>query len=212
MRERGDLDCAHEPFMYDYYVHRLLRKMPHFDADPTHPKDYRSIPDMLMKRAETAPVFFKDMSYYVMPHLLEARELCDRIIHMFQIRDPAASILSYTKLDLEVTSQEIGLKAQWLHVEGLLAQGRSVHVIRAEDVRGDAETMMSKLWQQVGLPFLADAFNWSDAQVTDWQQVGGWHGDVSSAKGIKPLDDTKKLSKNKSLRLSHRKVHVWRSC
>ncbi|MEZ5772185.1 MAG: hypothetical protein R3D61_11380 [Defluviimonas denitrificans] len=25
MRERGDLDCLHEPFMYDYYVHRQVR-------------------------------------------------------------------------------------------------------------------------------------------------------------------------------------------
>ena len=32
MRERGDLDCAHEPFMYDYYVHRKRRVMPHFDV------------------------------------------------------------------------------------------------------------------------------------------------------------------------------------
>ena len=37
MRERGDLTCFHEPFMYDYYVHRQVRVMPHFDVMPDHP-------------------------------------------------------------------------------------------------------------------------------------------------------------------------------
>ncbi len=37
MRERGDLDCAHEPFIYDYYVHRKIRVMPHFDVQEGHP-------------------------------------------------------------------------------------------------------------------------------------------------------------------------------
>ena len=53
MRERGDLDCAHEPFMYDYYVHRQVRKMPHFDVQDGHPTSYGAIRDMLLARGET---------------------------------------------------------------------------------------------------------------------------------------------------------------
>ena len=41
MRSRGDLDCLHEPFMYDYYVHRAKRVMPHFDAEAEHPRILR---------------------------------------------------------------------------------------------------------------------------------------------------------------------------
>lgn len=189
MRERGDLDCAHEPFMYDYYVHRAVRVMPHFEVDPDHPQDYAGIRDMLLNRAEAGPVFFKDMSYYVMPHLLRDRAFCDRIIHMFLIRDPEAAILSYSRIDDAVTSEEIGLEAQWRHVEGLRAQGRDVVVIKAEDVRANPEMMMKKLWQRVDLPFLAHAFNWSKERPKDWEQVGGWHGDVSGAHGIKPLSE-----------------------
>ncbi|WP_283176701.1 hypothetical protein [Gemmobacter sp. 24YEA27] len=51
MRERGDLDCAHEPFMYDYYVHRAIRQMPHFDVRPDHPVSYPAIRDHLLARA-----------------------------------------------------------------------------------------------------------------------------------------------------------------
>lgn len=34
MRERGDLRCFHEPFMYLYYVGDEIKEMPHFEADP----------------------------------------------------------------------------------------------------------------------------------------------------------------------------------
>ena len=34
MRERGDCQCFHEPFMYYYYVHCGERQFPHFDVDP----------------------------------------------------------------------------------------------------------------------------------------------------------------------------------
>ena len=59
MRERGDLDCAHEPFMYDYYVHRKVRQMPFFETEKDHPVRYEDIRDMLLRRAETKPVFIK---------------------------------------------------------------------------------------------------------------------------------------------------------
>ena len=57
MRERGDLWCAHEPFMYDYYVNRQVARMPHFDVQPDHPVTYEAIRDMLLAEAEKGPVF-----------------------------------------------------------------------------------------------------------------------------------------------------------
>ena len=108
MPERGDLDCAHEPFMYDYYVHRGIRVMPHFDIRPDHPVSYATIRDHLIARSERGPVFFKDMSYYVMPHILDDAIFAERLVNTFLIRDPVASITSYHKLDPEVTLDEIG--------------------------------------------------------------------------------------------------------
>ena len=115
MRARGDLECMHEPFMYNFYVHRNVREMPHFEASPDHPTAYADIRDMLLDRAQSKPVFFKDMSYYVVPQMLEDIEFCQRLTHCFLIRDPSASILSYHKLDQDVILQEIGLEAQWTH-------------------------------------------------------------------------------------------------
>ncbi|WP_127115356.1 hypothetical protein [Shimia sediminis] len=187
MRERGDLDCAHEPFMYDYYVHRKVREMPHFDVDPTHPQDYAGIRDMLLRRADKAPVFFKDMSYYVMPHVLEDTSFSDRLIHAFLIRDPQAAILSYFKLDPNVTRDEIGIEAQWLHFKGLREAGHHPVVIRSEEVRRDPKGTMSTFWKAVGLPYRDEAFDWSTEMPKDWEQVGGWHGQVVESQGIRPI-------------------------
>jgi len=136
MRERGDLDCAHEPFMYDYYVHR---------------------------------------------------QVLARLTNCFLIRNPVASILSYHKLDPEVTLEEIGLEAQWRHYRGLVARGETPVVIEAEAVRQDTRATLRAMWGRIGLPQSEQAFDWQDEVPQDWQQVQGWHGDASQSKGIRPL-------------------------
>ncbi len=57
MRERGDLTCFHEPYMYYYYVERAVRVMPLFDVDPEKPKSYEAIRDMLLEAGEARPVW-----------------------------------------------------------------------------------------------------------------------------------------------------------
>lgn len=85
----------------------------------TTPTSYEDLRDMLLERAEQRPVFFKDMSYYVMPRIIEDHDFCRRLTNCFLIRNPVASIPSYHQLDPEVTSLEIGLEAQWNHFEAL---------------------------------------------------------------------------------------------
>ena len=69
------------------------------------------------------------------------------------------------------------------------AAGRSPVVIRAESVRQDTRGAMARFWQAVGLPFSEAAFDWQSEKPKDWEQVGGWHGDVSASKGICPLTE-----------------------
>lgn len=186
MRERGDLDCLHEPFMHDYYIHQQTRRMPMFDPDAGHPTSYAQVRAMINARAEAGPVFLKDMSYYVYPHLLEDRAFCDQMRHAFLLRDPMASIASYVQLDPDVTLVEIGIEAQWLHFQALRQQGHRPVVLLAEEVRADPQAMIGAYWQAVGLADAPQAFAWQGAAPDDWQQVAGWHGDVIASQGIKP--------------------------
>ena len=187
MRERGDLDCAHEPFMYDYYVHRRVDRMPHFDVDPEHPQSYADIRDMLLERAERAPVFIKDMSYYVVPHILADDAFRARLRDGFLVRRPRAAIASYARIDPDMSCEEIGIAAQWQHFQALARRpGPPPPVIRAEDVRAAPHAVIGALWQAWGLGDADHAFEWQSAPPADWEQVGGWHGAVSASSGIAP--------------------------
>ena len=188
MRERGDLWCAHEPFMYDYYVHRKVARMPHFDVQDDHPITYEAIRDMLLAKAREGPVFFKDMAYYVVPRILDDAGFVDRLTHVFLIRNPVASILSYYRLDAGVTLEEVGIEAQWRLFQGLQELGAAPIVIEAEAVQEDTIGVMSTLWERIGLPFRREAFEWQADVPEDWKQVGNWHGAVSASAGIRPID------------------------
>ena len=94
MRERGDFDCLHEPFLHYYYIERSDRGLPHFDHEREHPTSYAGTRDLILRQAESSPVFAKDMSYYEMPEILEDESFCRRVRHCFLIRNPLRSILS----------------------------------------------------------------------------------------------------------------------
>ena len=188
MRERGDLDCAHEPFMYYFYVDQQVKEMPLFEMEKGHPTRYEDLRDMLLERAEQQPVFFKDMSYYVMPRIIEDHDFCRRLTNCFLIRNPVASISSYYKLDPDVTKLEIGLEAQWNHFEALQQLlDTPPAVVQAEDIRADPRGAIGALWEQTSLEYREEAFNWSDKSPDDWKQVDGWHGSVSTSQSIRAL-------------------------
>ena len=192
MRARGDLECLHEPFMYDYYIHRSKRQMPHFDAKDDHPRDYDSTKSMILSKAGKGPVFFKDMAYYVMPHILGDGDFLRRLTHTFLIRNPMASLVSYAKLDPDFTSEELGIEAQFRLFEGIIASGASRPVVVAsEHVQADLRNQMLTFWEKIGLPDMPQALDWGNEVPEDWRQVAGWHRDVLSSSSIKPLTDDK---------------------
>jgi hypothetical protein len=198
IRERGDLDCAHEPFMNYFYVERKIRQMPHFEIEKDHPTCYEDVRDMLLERAERQPVFFKDMSYCAMPRIIEDHDFCRRLTNCFLIRNPVASILSYHKLDPDVTQLEIGLEAQWNHFEALLQLLDTPPVIvQAEDIRADTRSVIGALWENIGLEYRDEAFSWDDTNPDDWKQVDGWHGSVSASQSIRALTPEEIDTQNK---------------
>ncbi|MEM7563536.1 MAG: hypothetical protein AAF353_10875, partial [Pseudomonadota bacterium] len=147
MRERGDLDCLHEPFLHYYYHERSEKPLPHFDSDQTHPNSYEGTKAMLLERAQHSAVFAKDMSYYIVPELLNDLEFCKRITHCFLIRNPMRSILSYYQLDPSVDLYEIGVETQWQLFCGLQSQGIEAVVLEAEAVQMDTRKTMKRFWQ-----------------------------------------------------------------
>ncbi len=187
MRERGDLTCLHEPFMYHYYIGEGRGAFPGFDVDAGHPTDYASIRDMLVAQAEEGSVCFKDMPYYVMPRIAEDTAFLSRVTHAFLIRHPMAAILSYYKLDPAVSLHEIGLEAQWQLFEAVRDAGLPAVVVEAETVRTDPRATMKAFWSAIGLDWQEEAFDWGHPPA-DWDGVSAWHEAASTSSGIRSAD------------------------
>ena len=185
MREQPKLHCLHEPFMYDYYVHRAIRVMPHFDVDPDHPVAYEDIREKIVNLAEESPVFFKDMAYYVYPQVLDDPKFLERITSIFLIRHPEASIVSYYGLDPDLTDEEIGIEAQWNLFSALNDRGKRPIVISAEDLQLHTADIIQQVFERIGLPFDPATLNWENKKPKDWKQVETWHAQAMEATSIK---------------------------
>ncbi len=187
MRERGDLECLHEPFLRYYYLHRCTKPLPHFDSEQDHPTDYGEIRDLILARAEHSALFIKDMSYYVIPELLQDPDFCRRIRHCFLLRNPMAAMMSYYRLDNSVTLDEVGIESQWLHFQGLQALGIDDSIVlEAEAVQADPVASMGRFWQALGLEYSERALCWDDSSTpSDWRYVEGWHQAASASRGIR---------------------------
>ena len=187
MRERGDFECLHEPFLRYYYLQRTGKPLPHFDHAQDQPSDYRETCEMILQRAEKAPLFAKDMSYYVMPEILQDEVFCRRLRHCFLIRNPLHAILSYYRLDPQLSLPEVGVEMQWRQFQGLQAIGidNSI-VLEAEAVQRDSSTAMRQFWRALGIDDQPQALNWNqDSTPDDWDYVQGWHQSVSASNGIR---------------------------
>jgi hypothetical protein len=192
MRERGDFCCLHEPFLHYFYLEKTEKKLAHFDSQESHPVTYAGTRDFILEKAEQQPVFIKDMSYYVMPEILSDIEFCNRVQHCFLIRCPLQALLSYYKLDKNVSQDEVGLEAQWKMLEGLqqLNKEQSVVVLEAESVQIDTKAAMSQFWMKLGLDIKVNALSWNkETTPEDWKYVEGWHQNASQSDGIKPLNN-----------------------
>ncbi|MGI9334752.1 MAG: hypothetical protein ACR2RL_16540 [Gammaproteobacteria bacterium] len=187
MRERGDLTCFHEPFMHYYYTYLGVKTMPHASLDPTQATTFSDVVARLRASARSSPVFFKDMSYYIVPvPLFEHAELAHEFENLFLIRDPRRSIVSYYKLDSDLRLDEIGLEAQWRHANWVQENtGETPLVVEAEDIQRDPRKTVRAVWRAAGLSDAPHAFEWRSAEVpADWQQVAGWHRSATDSSKI----------------------------
>lgn len=186
MRERGDLDVLHEPFMYHYYLNNGHRLYPNFEPSPDHPRTYVDIKAMIMERASDRAVFVKDMAYYVIHEIPQDLEFLDKATHTFLVRDPAEALLSYAKLDPDFSEEETGFEALWKLYSFLRENDYDPLVVRSNDVRSDPLKAMRRYWDHASLSDMPAALSWDNSTPQDWKQVEDWHKDAITSGAIRP--------------------------
>ena len=188
MRQRGDMDCLHEPFGEAWYQ----------GEDPLWPRltdDSLRTPGLtlesvwadILKRAETSAVFSKDFPHYV-DHMWSGERL-DIFTHSFLIRDPAKTITSMYDKWPDFHIKEVGFPEQ-RELFDMVADryGTPPPVIDSDDMLEDPHGMIAKWCEAVGIPFIKEALSWEPGarDEVSWWDGGSFHANLRNSDGLKP--------------------------
>ncbi len=189
MRQRGDLDCLHEPFGEAWYQGEDPL-WPRFQpGDKTTPGlTLDSVWADIKARAERGPVFLKDFPHYV--NHMWTPEFLGHFTHAFLIRDPAKTITSMYDKWPDFDEAEVGFPEQRALFDLLWAlSGTPPPVIDSDDLLEDPEAMTKAFCDAVDIPFIPDALSWEPGADTgdySWWDGGSFHQNLKASTGLKP--------------------------
>lgn len=188
MRQRGDLDCLHEPFGEAWYQGEA-------PLWPRFKPGERQIAGLtldtvwadLQARAERGPVFIKDFPHYI-DHMWDEAFLAN-FTHSFLIRDPAKTITSMYDKWPDFHEKEVGFPEQRALFD-LVSElnGAPPPVIDSDDLLEDPHRI-TRLWcEAVGIPFIESALSWSPGarDEVSWWDGGSFHANLRNSDGLKP--------------------------
>jgi len=188
MRQRGDLDCLHEPFGEAWYQGEEPL-WPRFQPGDTVTAGLtlESVWGDIQARASKGPVFIKDFPHYV-SHMWD-KEFLGNFTHAFLIRDPAKTITSMHAKWPDFHEGEVGFPEQRALFDLLWAlNGAPPPVIDSDDLLEHPEQMTEAFCRAVGLEFLPDALQWEaggDPSEHSWWDGGSFHANLAQSTGLK---------------------------
>ena len=154
MRQRGDLDCLHEPFGEAWYQGEAPLWHRFTPGDVTTPGlTLESVWADIQARAEKGPVFLKDFPHYI-NHMWDDAFLAN-FTHAFLIRDPAKTITSMHHKWPDFHEGEVGFPEQRALFDLLCAlNGAPPPVIDSDDLLENPHDMTRAFCNAVGIPFI----------------------------------------------------------
>lgn len=189
MRQRGDLDCLHEPFGEAWYQGEDPMWPRFREGEKTTPGlTLESVWDDIQKRAQVGPVFLKDFPHYI-NHIWDA-DFLSHFTHAFLIRDPAKTITSMHAKWPDFDELEVGFPEQRALFDLLTAlHGSPPPVIDSDDLLENPAEMTRAFCEAVGLPFIAEALSWEaggDPSAHSWWDGGSFHANLAKSTGLTP--------------------------
>lgn len=189
MRQRGDMDCMHEPFGEAWYQGEAPLWHRFKDGDKTTPGlTLESVWQDIQDRAQQQPVFIKDFPHYI-NHMWD-NEFLSHFTHAFLIRDPAKTISSMYDKWPDFNEGEVGFPEQRALFDLLTAlNGNAPAVIDSDDLLEKPAEMVEAFCDAVGIPFIEEALSWEaggDPSEHSWWDGGSFHHNLAASTGLKP--------------------------
>ncbi|MEM6496427.1 MAG: sulfotransferase family protein [Pseudomonadota bacterium] len=189
MRQRGDLDCLHEPFGEAWYQGENPLWPRFKEGDKTTPGlTIESVWADIKQRAMERPVFIKDFPHYI-SHMWDA-EFLSHFTHAFLIRDPAKTITSMYARWPDFDELEVGFPEQRALFDLLSAlQGAPPPVIESDDLLENPHAMTRAFCAAVDIPFIEEALTWEaggDSSAHSWWDGGSFHANLAKSTGLVP--------------------------
>ena len=190
MRQRGDLDCLHEPFGEAWYQGEDPLWQRFKPGDVTTPGlTLDSVWDDIKARAEQGPVFTKDFPHYI--NHMWTPEFLSHFTHAFLIRDPAKTITSMFKQWPDFDEGKVGFPEQRALFDLLTALngGKTPPVIDSDDLLENPHDMTAAFCDAVGIPFIEEALSWEpggDPSAHSWWDGGSFHSNLAKSTGLTP--------------------------
>ncbi len=189
MRQRGDLDCLHEPFGEAWYQGEVPFWPRWTPGSKTTPGlTLASVWEDIQDRARKRPVFIKDFPHYI-NHMWDA-EFLSHFTHAFLIRDPGLTITSIYDKWPDFDTAEVGFPEQRALYDLLTAlNGEPPPVIDSNDLLEDPAGTVAAFCKAVGIPYLEEALSWdtgADTAQYSWWDGGSFHANLKNSTGLRP--------------------------
>ena len=128
--------------------------------------------------------FQKHMTHHMIPSV--DREWMKDVVNCFLIRDPKDMILSYTKVNSNLSMHLLGLEEQYELFEYVTKiNGRAPPVVDSKDILLDPRKTLSLLCEKVGVIFSEEMLSWSKGvRDTDGIWAKYWYNNVINSTGF----------------------------
>jgi len=188
MRQRGDLNCFHEPYGEAWYQGEepLWPRLTE-DSVRTPGLTLDSVHQAMLAAAAQGPVFMKDFPHYI-DHMWDD-EFLENFNHSFLIRDPAKTITSMYNKWPDFHEKEVGFAEQRELFDRLCDKtGSPPPVLDSDDLLEDPHRMVELWCEAVGIPFISEALSWEPGprDEVSWWDGGSFHANLRNSDGLKP--------------------------
>lgn len=194
-------DCAviDEP-LYAHYLHTTGDPHPmQSEILAALPRNWREAVRGLTEATPASIFFQKHMCHHLTADV--DRTWFKKLSHFFLIREPARMVASYADRMEKVTPEVLGLALEaelFDHVHDLT--GAVPAVVDAADMLADPRGMLTKLCDQLEIPFLEEMLSWPQGpRASDGVWAPHWYKSVESSSGFRPQDE-RTIAVSQSLR------------